>query len=322
MMSTATAGAMACARLPVRANQKPSVATASTMTMGTNTPATRSASRCTGALPVCAASTKRAICASAVSAPTRVARTTNLPLALMVAPVTASPAATSTGTLSPVTRLMSTADAPSSTTPSVAIRSPGRTTKRSPTWSALTGRFSSLPSACSTLAVSAPSASSARSALPARRLERASNQRPARMSATVVLATSRYRWWLSPRVGMSDIGIVMPRSPAGVASRAYRLQPYAAVTPTDTSVSMLASAWRRFFHAVTWKGHADHAATGVANTRANHCQPRNCSAGIIDSSSTGTPRSTATVRRRRRSAMRASAGSARSSPMGAGIAAP
>ncbi len=39
------------------------------MTTGTNTAATRSASRCTGALPVCAASTSRAICASAVSAP-------------------------------------------------------------------------------------------------------------------------------------------------------------------------------------------------------------------------------------------------------------
>ena len=46
----------------------------------------RSASRCTLALPVCACSTSRAMCASWVSAPTRVARTTSRPLALRVAP--------------------------------------------------------------------------------------------------------------------------------------------------------------------------------------------------------------------------------------------
>ena len=67
------------------------------MTIGTNTAEIRSASRCTGALPVWASSTSRAIWASAVSAPTRVARTTSRPPALTVAPVTASPGPTSTG---------------------------------------------------------------------------------------------------------------------------------------------------------------------------------------------------------------------------------
>jgi hypothetical protein len=43
---------------------------------------------------------------------------------LIVAPVTALPTATSTGTLSPVSSDASTADAPSSTHPSVAMRSP------------------------------------------------------------------------------------------------------------------------------------------------------------------------------------------------------
>ena len=61
------------------------------MTTGTNTPETRSASRWTGALPVCAVSTSRAICASAVSAPTCVARTTRRPPALTVAPATSEP---------------------------------------------------------------------------------------------------------------------------------------------------------------------------------------------------------------------------------------
>ena len=83
------------------------------MTIGTNTAEIRSASRCTGALPVWASSTSRAIWASLVSAPTRVARTTSRPPALTVAPVTASPGPTSTGTGSPVSSEASIADVPS-----------------------------------------------------------------------------------------------------------------------------------------------------------------------------------------------------------------
>ena len=141
------------------------------MTIGTKTPATRSASRWTGALPVCAAVTSRAICASAVSAPTLVARTTSRPPALTVAPATSAPGPTSTGTDSPVSRLMSTAERPSSTMPSVATFSPGRTRKSSPTCelprSAIVRPSSSVTSL-------APSSSSAFSAAPARRLARAS----------------------------------------------------------------------------------------------------------------------------------------------------
>ena len=91
-----------------------------------------------------------------VSAPTRVARTTSRPSALTVAPVTGSPGPTSTGTLSPVTSDASTAEAPSTTTPSVAIFSPGRTTNRSPTASSPTGTSRSVPSASSTATSLAP----------------------------------------------------------------------------------------------------------------------------------------------------------------------
>ena len=132
MISTATADVKASVVSP-RPSQYPRTPTATAMTTGTNTAETRSASRCTGALPLWACSTSRAIWASAVSAPTRVARTTSRPPALTVAPVTASPGPTSTGTLSPVSNEVSMADVPSSTTPSVAIFSPGRTMKRSPT---------------------------------------------------------------------------------------------------------------------------------------------------------------------------------------------
>ena len=133
MISTATAAVNATAGSSPVPSQKPSAPTAMVMTIGTNTAEMRSASRCTGALPLWASWTSRAIWASLVSPPTCVARTTSRPPALTVAPVTASPGPTSTGTGSPVSNDASIADEPSSITPSVATFSPGRTTKRSPT---------------------------------------------------------------------------------------------------------------------------------------------------------------------------------------------
>ena len=127
MISTATAAVNAAVAPPPVPSQKPSVPAARAITTGTKTAEIRSASRCTAALPFCASSTSRAIWASWVSAPTRVARTSSRPPAFTVAPVTGSPARTSTGTDSPVSRLASIAETPSTTTPSVAIFSPGRT---------------------------------------------------------------------------------------------------------------------------------------------------------------------------------------------------
>ncbi len=149
------------------------VARAIRMTTGTKTAEIRSASRWAAALPFCASSTSLAIRASRVSAPTRVASTTRRPPALTVAPVTVSPTVTSAGTDSPVSIEASTAELPSTTRPSVAIFSPGRTTKRMPTASRLTGRRTSWPP-WSTATSLAPRSSRACSAAPARRLERAS----------------------------------------------------------------------------------------------------------------------------------------------------
>ena len=132
MINTATAAVRAKAAPSPARSQKASVATAIAITTGTNTAETRSASRCTGALPDCASVTSLAIWLSAVSAPTFVARTTSRPPTLTVAPTTSSPGAFSTGTDSPVNSDWSTAEAPSSTRPSVATFSPGLTTKRSP----------------------------------------------------------------------------------------------------------------------------------------------------------------------------------------------
>ena len=160
MISTATAAVNAAFAPAPAPSQKPSVATASAITTGTNTPDTRSASRWTAALPLCASSTRRAMRASWVSAPTRVARTTSRPPTLVHPPTTAAPGPTSTGTDSPVSIAVSSAEVPSSTTPSVAIVSPGRTTNRSPTCSAAAGTRTSPPSR-STDASLAPRSSSA-----------------------------------------------------------------------------------------------------------------------------------------------------------------
>jgi hypothetical protein len=98
----------------------------------------------------------------------------------MLAPATVAPGATSTGTGSPVSIDWSTAEAPSTTTPSVATFSPGRTTKTSPTESSVTGTPTSTPSR-STRASRAPSSASARMASLERPRARSSSHRPSRI---------------------------------------------------------------------------------------------------------------------------------------------
>ena len=172
-ISTATAAVNAAPAGCPAASHPVSVTTATAMTTGTNTAEIRSASRCTGALPACASVTSRVIWASWVPAPTLVARTTSRPPAFTHPPATPSPGPTSAGTGSPVSIEVSTAELPETTTPSVAIFSPGRTTNSSPTASCPTGTRTSMPSR-STAASLAPSDSSARSAAPERRFARAS----------------------------------------------------------------------------------------------------------------------------------------------------
>ena len=229
MISTATAASNALETSRATTSHPTSVASARTRTTGTKTADTRSASRCTPALPACASATIRAICASIVSEPTFVARTTSLPYVFTVDPATSSPARTSTGTGSPVSSERSTADAPSSTTPSVAIFSPGRTTKRSPTASASTLTTTSRPSR-TTRASRAPSSSSARIAAPERRRALDSSHRPSRISVVITAPTSKY---VSP----------MPDSSATTDHA------HAASVPMETSVSIVAARCRAFRNA-------------------------------------------------------------------------
>ncbi len=173
MMSTAMAAdsdivtPLPTRRCPAR------VSAAITSTMGTKMPETLSARRCTSALPVWASSTMAAIRASWDCEPTAVARTTSRPVVLTDPPTTIDPGSTSTGSDSPVMTEASTAERPSTTSPSAATFSPGRTTMRSPTRNDLASTRRSSPST-RTLACLAPTSRSARRAAPDSVLARAS----------------------------------------------------------------------------------------------------------------------------------------------------
>ena len=166
------------------------VSAATAMTAGTNHSVIRSTSPWIGSLAPCASSTMRMICASVVSAPTRVARNCRLPAPATVPPVSASPGPLATGTGSPVIMLSSTRAVPSVTSPSTGIRSPGRTRTISP------GVMASISTSCGvpsriTRAVRDRRPISRSIAAPVRPLARASSQRPSRISTTITAAASK-----------------------------------------------------------------------------------------------------------------------------------
>ncbi|CAB4647127.1 unannotated protein [freshwater metagenome] len=104
-----------------------------TNTTGTKMRLIRSASCCAGAFSDCAAKTILVIRASSVSDPILVALTKIFPLLLIEPAKTKSLIATSMGLASPVKNALLIVVNPDTTWPSVAIRSPGFTTKISPT---------------------------------------------------------------------------------------------------------------------------------------------------------------------------------------------
>ncbi|CAB4908947.1 unannotated protein [freshwater metagenome] len=71
--------------------------------------------------------------------------------------------------------------------------------------------------------------------------------------------------------------------------------------PIETRVSIVLAPCRAFTAAARWKGQAPQTATGLARVRASHCQLSNCSAGTIDSTSTGRASAAETSSRCRRS---------------------
>ena len=193
MISTATPLAKARTRLPSppASAQITTVSAASPITAGTNTAATRSARCWMGARVACASCIIRTICASVLDGPAAVVRTTSVPVPFTVPPTTRASAAFSTGTGSPVSIDSSTAERPSTTTPSTGSRSPGRTTTTSPTVSAATSRSASLPSASRTRATGGCRATRRLSARVVWCLARASSARPTSTSAMMKSAASK-----------------------------------------------------------------------------------------------------------------------------------
>ena len=171
-------------------DQAMNAATATSTTAGTKYPATRSASFWIGARLRCASATISTICESMVSAPTRLASTTSVPVPLIVAPVTGSPTAFSTGTGSPVSIDSSIDEWPSTTTPSTGALSPGRIRRRSPTLTLSSGISSSRPSGRMIRAVFGARSKSARIASPVRSRARSSSSWPSNTRITMTAAAS------------------------------------------------------------------------------------------------------------------------------------
>jgi len=115
-------------------------------TAGTKMPDTLSATFAIGALVAAASDTRRIICASVVSSPTRFASQRIKPVWFSVAEDTASPGSLSTGRLSPEMADSSTAQEPSRITPSTGTDSPGRTRKMSPGFTSDMATVISFPS--------------------------------------------------------------------------------------------------------------------------------------------------------------------------------
>ena len=167
------------------------------------------------------------------------------PFIFIVAPRTLSPGPTSSGTLSPVIVLVSIDARPSTTTPSAANFSPGRTTIKSSIRTTLAGIVFSTPSRITT-ASRAPRVSNARKASPALNFARVSRKRPIKIKAVIEAATSKYTW-----LDALDIAAIptISESPASPHTNAHTDHAVAAVTPIEINVSILAAPWRIFVKA-------------------------------------------------------------------------
>ena len=180
-------------KLSPHSSQKIQVASAISITTGTNTPAILSAVRAMGALLLLASSTSRMIWLIVLSSPTRFAVKWMNPVLLIVALITSSPGCFSTGMLSPVIAASSTLVLPLRITPSAGIFSPGRTTISSPSVSSSTGTTTSAPSRTTVACFGARSISFS-IALEVRPLERASSHFPKVIRVTIMPADSKYRF--------------------------------------------------------------------------------------------------------------------------------
>ncbi|MNU54024.1 hypothetical protein D3C71_430720 [compost metagenome] len=158
--------------------------------------------------------------ASVVLAATAVTRNTSAPVWLMVPANTASPAALSTGMLSPVTGAWSMALVPSSTTPSSGTRSPGRMRATASSATASARTVCQLPSGCRTSACSGASASRLWMALRARSTARASMSSAMAYSAITIAASGHWPMMKAP-VTATAISALMLRRPRTSAAKPF-----------------------------------------------------------------------------------------------------
>ena len=160
------------------------------MTMGTKTPATRSAIFEIGAFVALASSTSSMIFEMVVSSPTRVASMIRRPCPLVVAAMTSSPGPFSTGMDSPLRADSSMALKPSITLPSTGTFSPGRRTILSPMTISSTATTISSPPRI-TVASDGVKSMRERMASDVRCLARASNHLPKSIKTTIMAADSK-----------------------------------------------------------------------------------------------------------------------------------
>ena len=180
-------------RLSPAISQTAAAISATDITTGTNTPDTRSASREMGAFFACASSTSRTMRRSVVSSPVRVTRTCSSPDSSTLPPVTALCGPLSTGRLSPVSMLSSTAPVPDSTSPSSGTRAPARISRTSPALTAAVGASCTRPSASTSTHTSGASFLSPSIAPRVRRVLRNSKYLPSITSVMTTAADSKYR---------------------------------------------------------------------------------------------------------------------------------
>src|SRR5699024_11195395 len=220
------------------------------------------------------------------------------PEVLIVAPVTVSPGATSTGTDSPVSIASSIAEWPVSTSPSVAIFSPGRTRKTSPTTSSSIGTCTSVRGSCavpdpdaapagpdpsrSTVADFAPRSSRALSAADARVFALSSVRLPMSRNTVIAAAASNHTWY--------SAGFDQPQPSSTARPRVTYEDAPARMTTTLTRVSTVVGPPRAALYAPEGKGQAPQVATGRARIAAIHCPLAKCQPMTIEIATIGTAR--------------------------------
>ena len=152
--------------------------------------------------------------------------------------------------------LSSTFDRPSSTAPSRGTLSPGRTRRRSPTWTAASGTSSSDPSSRTRRAIAGARLSSARIAPPVCSRARNSSIWPSSTSTTMTAAASKYTA-TEPSAARKASGKIPG------ATVATTLNSQAAPVPSAIRVNMLRLRFTRLCQPRTKNGQPAHSTTGV-----------------------------------------------------------